>query len=54
MKQLTRILGVLLLAAILSACSGAPAKYGNSPDQQRKNADEAQRELSSDVSRGTR
>lgn len=54
MKQLTGILGVLLLASVLSACSGAPAKYGNSPDQQRRNADEAQKELSNDVSRGAR
>lgn len=52
MNKLIFILFSLLFTLSISAC-GSP-QYGNSPEQQRKNAKEAQEELKTDVSRGTR
>jgi hypothetical protein len=52
MNKLISILFLLLIALGVSACSSP--QYGNSPEQQRKNAKEAQDELSTDVNRGTR
>ncbi len=43
---------LLLLALGISACSSP--NYGNTPEQQRKNAKDAQGELSTDVNRGIR
>lgn len=43
---------VLLMIAATAGCSSP--KYGNSPDQQRKNAGEAQGELSNDIGRGSK
>jgi hypothetical protein len=54
MKKLIFIMYLMLLASGLSACSAPPKNYGNTPEQQRKNAQEAQEELSTDVNRGTR
>lgn len=54
MKKLISIMCLMLLASSLSACSAPPKNYGNTPEQQRKNAQEAQEELSTDVNRGTR
>ncbi|HQS59265.1 MAG TPA: hypothetical protein PLU16_13265 [Gallionellaceae bacterium] len=52
MKKFISILFLLLAVPSITAC-GSP-QYGNSPEQQRKNAKEAQEELSTDTSRGTR
>jgi hypothetical protein len=52
MNKLISILFLLLLALSNSACTAA--KYENTPEQQRKNAKEAQEELSTDTNRGTR
>jgi hypothetical protein len=52
MKKLISALFLLLIALGVSACE--TPQYGNSPEQQRKNAKEAQDELSTDVNRGTR
>lgn len=52
MNKFISILILFLFALNLSAC-GSP-QYGNSPEQQRKNAKEAQDELKTDVDRGTR
>ena len=52
MNKLISILFLLLLALNVTAC-GSP-QYGNSPEQQRKNAKEAQEELKTNVDRGTR
>jgi len=52
MNKLTSILLSLLLALNISAC--ASPQGGNSPEQQRKNAKEAQEELSTDVNKGAR
>ena len=54
MSKFISIIFAVLLVANFAACSAKPAKYGNSPEQQRKNAEEAQGELSTDVNRGTR
>lgn len=53
MNKLISILYFVMIAAGITACS-SPQTYGNSPDQQRKNAKEAQDELSKDVSSGSR
>lgn len=52
MNRLISIIFSVMVVASLTACSAAPAKYGNSPEQQRKNAKEAHDELSTDTNRG--
>ncbi|HUX89820.1 MAG TPA: hypothetical protein VMV48_03925 [Gallionellaceae bacterium] len=52
MSKLISIMCLLLAVTGLAACSAPPNKYGNTPEQQRKNAQGAQDELSTDVSRG--
>jgi hypothetical protein len=55
MSKLIFIMCLLLVSFANSGCTSAPpAKYGNTPEQQRKNAQDAQGELSTDVSRGAR
>jgi len=52
MNKFISILFLFLLALSISACGSS--QYGNSTEQQRKNAKEAQEELKTDVDRGTR
>lgn len=52
MRKLISIMFLLLAATGMAACSAPPNKSGNTPEQQRKNAQGAQDELSNDVSRG--
>lgn len=54
MNKLISIICVLMLVVGVTACSSAPEKYGNSPEQQRKNAKESHDELSTDINRGAR
>lgn len=54
MNKLISITSLFLLVFITSACTTTPQKNSNTPEQQRKNAQGAQDELSTDVSRGTR
>lgn len=54
MKNLLSIICLTIAMLNLVACSSAPAKYGNSPEQQRKNAKESQDELSKDINGGER
>lgn len=49
MSKLLYILCWTLVAASLSACAGPPAQTGNSAEQQRGNAREAQDELTTRV-----
>ena len=51
MRKLTIIMWVLLAAVGISACSGAPVKPANSPEQQRSHSRDAQDELSTDIKR---
>jgi len=54
MSKIFSVMCLVFFVTGLSACSSPPAKYGNTPEQQRKNAQDAQEELSTDVNRGTR
>ena len=52
MNKQIAIMFLLLLALGVTGCSSP--NYGNTPEQQRKNAKEAQDELSTDVNRGAK
>jgi len=52
MKKICYTLMMIMLALNMAACASAPS--GNTSEQQRKNAREAQDELSTDVNRGAR
>lgn len=54
MKKIFFIICLAIVMFNLAACSDTPTKYGNSSEQQRKNAKEAHDELSTDVNRGAR
>lgn len=54
MKNIASLISILFIFAVLSACASPTASTGNSAEQQRRNADNAQRELSTDVNRGSR
>lgn len=54
MSKIFSVMCLVFFVTGMSACSSPPAKYGNTPEQQRKNAQDAQEELSTDVNRGTR
>lgn len=54
MRKLVILFGLIGLLAGLAACSGAPVKYGNTAEQQRQHAKEAQDELSTDINRGSK
>lgn len=49
MNKLKSVFILIILATSLPACT--QGKYGNTPEQQRQNSQDAQRELSTDVSR---
>jgi hypothetical protein len=51
MNKLISIMWLLLVAASISACTESPIKAGNTADQQRSNARDAQDELSTEVHR---
>ena len=51
MRKSIPILLVLLVMFGLSACAQSATKAGNSPDEQRNNAQKAQGELSSEVNK---
>jgi hypothetical protein len=51
MSKYISISGLLILMLGLSACAEPTAYSGNSPEQQRSNSREAQKELSTDVKR---
>lgn len=51
MNKIISIASLLILATGLGACAGSAPYSGNSPEQQRSNAKDAQKELSTDVKR---
>lgn len=54
MKKPFSVICLVLAVINLNACADTPTKYGNSSEQQRKNAKDAQDELSTDINRGGR
>ena len=49
MSKFISLSALLIMLAGLSACAGSTAYSGNSPEQQRSNSREAQKDLSTDV-----
>jgi len=51
MKKFIFIIWLFLTVIAISACAGAPAKKGNTQEQQRSHSRDAQDELSSEIKR---
>jgi hypothetical protein len=54
MKKIIFRICLTIACVVMVACTTAPVNYGNSPEQQRKNAKESQGELSTDTNGVTR